>query len=70
MLEKEPREVVLEKMRDSIMLEMISAEMIDPRSGRPTQATIAFQISFESESPTLAQKVANEITGLFLDEIY
>jgi uncharacterized protein involved in exopolysaccharide biosynthesis len=55
-------------MRDAISLDMISAEVMDPRSGRPTQATIAFQVAFESSSPAVAQKVANEITGLFLDE--
>ena len=32
------------------------------------QATIAFKVSYEHESPTLAHKVANEITGLFLNE--
>ncbi len=68
LLEKEPREVVLEEIRDAISLDFISADVIDPRSGRPVQATIAFKVSYEHESPTLAHKVANEITGLFLNE--
>ncbi len=68
LLEEEPREVVLETIRDAISLDFISADVIDPRSGRPVQATIAFKVSYEHESPTLAHKVANEITGLFLNE--
>ena len=68
LLEREPREVVLEEIRDAISLDFISADVIDPRSGRPVQATIAFKVSYEHESPTLAHKVANEITGLFLNE--
>ena len=40
--ESKPREVLLQKMRSDIALKMISADVIDPRSGRPTQATIAF----------------------------
>jgi succinoglycan biosynthesis transport protein ExoP len=49
-------------------LQMISADVIDPRSGRPTQATIAFSVSYESRSPDLALKVANELTTLYLNE--
>jgi uncharacterized protein involved in exopolysaccharide biosynthesis len=66
--EDEPMEVVLEEMRDSIKLEMVSADVVDPRNGRPTQATIAFTVSYESDSPILAQKVANELVSLYLNE--
>ena len=61
-------EKILEKMRESIKVETISADVIDPRSGHPTQATIAFLLAFDDESPTLSQKVANELTSLFLKE--
>lgn len=63
-----PREVLLQKMRDDIGLKMISADVIDPRSGRPTQATIAFNVSYKSRSPELALKVANDLTSLYLNE--
>jgi succinoglycan biosynthesis transport protein ExoP len=66
--QKQPREVLLEKMRGDIGMHMISADVIDPRSGRPTQATIAFSISYQSRSPDLALKVANELTSLYLNE--
>jgi succinoglycan biosynthesis transport protein ExoP len=66
--DKEPREVLLKKMRDDIGMHMISADVIDPRNGRPTQATIAFAVSYQSRSPDLALKVANELTTLYLNE--
>lgn len=67
-LERDPIEVVLERMREDIELEMVSADVVDPRSGRPTQATIAFQLSYENENPQLAQRVTNELTTLYLNE--
>ncbi|MGO9037832.1 MAG: GumC family protein [Steroidobacteraceae bacterium] len=65
---REPREVLLERMREDIAMHMISADVIDPRSGRPTQATIAFSVSYQSRSPDLALKVANDLTSLYLNE--
>jgi succinoglycan biosynthesis transport protein ExoP len=62
------REVVIERMRDDIKMRMISANVMDPRSGRPMQATIAFTVSYDSGSPDLALKVANELTSLYLNE--
>src|SRR5258707_4679758 len=64
----QPREVLLLKMRGDIALKMISADVIDPRSGRPTQATIAFSVSYKNHSPELALKVANDLTSLYLNE--
>jgi uncharacterized protein involved in exopolysaccharide biosynthesis len=61
-------EEILEEMRDDINMSMISADVVDPRSGRPTEATIAFKLSYESETPELAQKVTNELTSLYLNE--
>jgi uncharacterized protein involved in exopolysaccharide biosynthesis len=67
-LKSEPVEVVLKEMSDNINKSIISADVIDPVSGRPTQASIAFTLSFKSESPVLAQKVASELTSLYLNE--
>jgi uncharacterized protein involved in exopolysaccharide biosynthesis len=61
-------EVVLEKMRGDISIDMITAEVVDPRTGRPAAATIAFTLGFKSEYPVQAQKVASEMTTLFLNE--
>lgn len=66
--DKQPREVLLKKMREDIAMKMISADVIDPKSGRPTQATIAFTVSYENRSPDLALKVANDLTSLYLNE--
>jgi polysaccharide biosynthesis transport protein len=63
-----PREVLLQAMRQDIAMKMISADVIDPRSGRPTQATIAFSVSYKNHSPDLALKVANDLTSLYLNE--
>ena len=68
MREREPREEVLEEMTKSIGQDVISADVVDPRSGRPVEATIAFQVSFAHESPKIAQQVASELTTLYLDE--
>ena len=65
---KDPISVVLEAMREDINLEMVSADVMDPISGRPMQATIAFTLSFESESAKKAQQVANELVNLYLNE--
>jgi succinoglycan biosynthesis transport protein ExoP len=68
-LERETRERVINDMReDAIERRVISAEVVDPRSGRPTEATIAFQLAFTYENAKLAQRVANELTSLFLSE--
>jgi polysaccharide chain length determinant protein (PEP-CTERM system associated) len=56
------------KMRKEIDFEMVSANVVDPRSGRPTTATIAFKLSFSSKNPRIAQKVTNELASLYLSE--
>lgn len=63
-----PREAIIDRMRDDITRDMISAEVVDPRSGRPTEATIAFTVGFDSRSPQLAARVANALTSLFLQQ--
>lgn len=65
---REPREVILDRMRSKIALEMISADVVDPRSGRPTEATIAFSLAFEDRSAQKSQRVVNELVTLFLNE--
>ena len=66
--QKKPEEVILEKMRKSIKVETISADVANNKSGPAQQATIAFTLTFDDRSPALAQKVTNELTSLFLKE--
>ncbi|HFD31863.1 MAG TPA: lipopolysaccharide biosynthesis protein [Gammaproteobacteria bacterium] len=67
-LQKKTREEVIEDMREDIGMEPLSAEVVDPRTGRPGSATIAFSLYFDHTSPELAQKVANELVSLYLNE--
>ena len=67
-LQTESMLTMLETMREDIHLEMINAEVVDPTKGKAVEATIAFTISYDNESPALAQRVANELVSLFLNE--
>jgi len=62
------RDEILEGMRKDISLDLISANVIDPRSGRPQKATIAFTVSYANRSAESAYRVANELTTLYLNE--
>ena len=62
------REELVHRMRDDINLKMVRADVIDPRSGTPRQATIAFSVSYDSREPEHAVKVANELMSLYLSE--
>ena len=65
---KLPTEEVVGKMRKDIKLSTISADVIDPKTGRPASATIAFSLSYEGRSPETVQKVANVLASLYLEE--
>jgi uncharacterized protein involved in exopolysaccharide biosynthesis len=62
------REQLIQQMREDVKLEMISADVVDPRQGRATKATIAFSLGYESQSPEQATRVANDLVTLFLRE--
>ena len=59
---------IIKRISEDIALDMVSVNVVDPRSGKPTAATIAFSLSFEHEKPATAQRVANELTSLYLSE--
>jgi len=67
-LKTKPREEVLARMRKDIDFQMISADVVDPRQGRPTKATIAFSVAYSNRSPELAARVANELVSLYMQE--
>ncbi len=60
-------ELILEKMRKKIAIEPISADVVT-KSGLAAKATIAFTLAFDYKDPAISQKVANELTSLFLKE--
>jgi polysaccharide chain length determinant protein (PEP-CTERM system associated) len=61
-------EEIVAKMRKDIKFNTISADVVDPRSGRTGQATIAFAVSYDGKNPMVVQKVANELASLYLNE--
>jgi uncharacterized protein involved in exopolysaccharide biosynthesis len=66
-LKSKAEERILEKMRKSIKVESISADVVG-KTGSATKATIAFTLTFDDKNPAISQKVANELTSLFLKE--
>jgi polysaccharide biosynthesis transport protein len=63
-----PAEEVVKRFIKDVEVEVISADVVDKRTQHPTKATIAFTVAYQSNSPDLAQKIANELTSLFLAE--
>ncbi|SPP62980.1 GumC family protein [Nitrospira lenta] len=63
-----PTEEVLQQFIKDIQIEVINVKVVDKRTQTPTQATIAFTLAYDGETPALAQKVTNELTDLFLGE--
>ena len=56
---------LIDNMRDSISVELLSADVQGVKGGK---ATIAFKVGFDYEKPEITHKVANELVTLFLDE--
>ena len=67
MLDKYSMDEIIEEMRDNIHFEQMTAPVIDRRTGRPTEATIYFTLSFEGKDPGKVQKVANVLSNLYLE---
>ncbi len=63
-----PRMEIATDFRDSVTMDLVSADVIDPQSGKPTEATIAFTLSFDYRSADQSQKVTNELVTLYLNE--
>ncbi|MDR4476703.1 MAG: hypothetical protein R3B11_11970 [Nitrospira sp.] len=68
MRQESPTEGVIKRFVKDIEVEVISADVIDKRTQHATKATIAFTVSYNSTTPDTAQRVANELTSLFLGE--
>lgn len=68
MRKRSPTEDVLQRFVKDTHIDVMNAKVVDKRTQNPTQATIAFTLSYDGESPDGAQKVTNELTSLFLAE--
>lgn len=66
--DKVPADAIVAKLRKAVKFNTISADVVDPRTGRPGQATIAFSVSYEGRNPETVQRVANELASLYLEE--
>src|SRR5262245_28364784 len=56
-------EEILDRMRRDIRVQTVSAEL-----GRMGSRAIAFKLSYDNDVPDKAQKVANELVSLYLNE--
>lgn len=65
---RDTSEELVKQMRRDITLKAITAKVIDPATGQPRPATIAFKLSYDGSTPVIAQKVDNELTTLYLNE--
>lgn len=59
---------IITQMRQNIDIQMVSADVTDPKSGRESKATIAFDLSFDSKDAEASKEVADELASLFLKE--
>lgn len=59
---------IANSMRENIKIETVSANVTDPKSGAASMAAIAFNVSYDARSPEVAQKVAEELAALFINE--
>jgi uncharacterized protein involved in exopolysaccharide biosynthesis len=59
---------IIAHMRENIEIQMVSADVVDPNSGREGKATIAFDLSFQSSKPEAAKMVVDDLVSLYLQE--
>lgn len=62
------KEEIIERLRTNISLQTVSADVVDRRTGRPSTATIAFNLSYQGKNPDTVTKVTNRLTSLYLEE--
>ena len=59
---------IVKKIRRDIDLKTISAKVIQRRTGRPSEVTIAFTLSYEGKNPATVQKVTDVLASLYVEE--
>jgi uncharacterized protein involved in exopolysaccharide biosynthesis len=58
----------LRQIKKDVLLTPVEVSLVDERTGRPLKATTAFTLSYDSKDPQTAQKVADLISGLYIEE--
>ena len=66
--ERKTRTEIAQEFREAVTINLISSEVVDPRSGRPGLAVIAFSLAYYGDVPAKVQRVTNELTTLYLNE--
>lgn len=61
-------EELVQQMREDTKFETVSADVLDPRTGQPRPAVIAFTVSFSGRNPEVVQQTANVLASLYLEE--
>jgi polysaccharide chain length determinant protein (PEP-CTERM system associated) len=64
----ESADEIVGRIHERVSTEMLSEDVVDPRTGRPREVVIAFAVSFDNESPAVAQRVAGKLAELYLEE--
>ncbi|MEW5804957.1 MAG: hypothetical protein AB1847_22965 [bacterium] len=65
---KKTVEEIIEKMRNSIGLKMISTKMAGSQNDKSASAAIAFSLSYEGKDPEKVQRVTNILSSLYMEE--
>jgi succinoglycan biosynthesis transport protein ExoP len=63
-----PTLLLTKKVQSNMHLDLINVELTDPARGASMLKAIAFTIGFRDEDPAVAQKVANELVSLYMEE--
>lgn len=64
--ERATTEELVNKLRERIQIEPISVDTVDPRTGRPREATGTVEFSFEGRQPRQVQRVTDTIVTKFM----
>ncbi|MCD4754244.1 MAG: lipopolysaccharide biosynthesis protein [Deltaproteobacteria bacterium] len=64
---KEPVENILSKMREDILVEMVSAMVPSRRTERQVEVNVAFTVSYDGTDPEKVVQVTKRLTSLFLE---
>lgn len=67
-LQDEDPATAVEDLREAIAQDVVSADVIDPKTGRPAKAVIAFTLSVDANDAQTSKKLANEVVDLYLNE--
>ncbi len=65
---RENRQDIVQRMRESTLVEMVDVKTSEPGTRSQGVATIAFTVAFEYKDPAIAQAVTSDLANLYLEE--